>query len=233
MRLHIIRHGDPDYALDSLTERGRREAEALREWVVREAPDRAYHSPMGRARLTAEIALQGSGLTASCEPWTAELSPWGPVPGAAVSLAYWDQHGHAIRSPAFLDSLQPEVIEGIAVPDFLANLPRIATDSDDFLARHGLVRDGGAYRVSPCDSQSIAVFCHMGFGLTWLAHLLALPTPLVWCGFHLHTTSVTTLLFDEREPGIATPRALWVGDITHLNRAGIEPSRMGIKANYR
>lgn len=231
MRLHIIRHGDPDYAVDSLTPRGRREAEALREWVAREAPDRAYHSPMGRARLTAELALAGSGLAAACEPWTAELSPWGPLPGR--NLAYWDQHGHCIRTPAFLASGRAEDIEGLDAPDFLANLPRIAAASDAFLARHGLARDGGAYRVSPCDCRSIAVFCHMGFGLTWLAHLLAIPAPLAWCGFHLHTTSVTTLLFDEREPGIATPRALWVGDITHLNRAGIEPSLMGIKANYR
>ena len=180
MRLHIIRHGDPDYVRDTLTERGRREADALREWTAREAPDRAYHSPMGRARLTAELALAGSGLVPTCEPWTAELSPWGPLPGE--KLAYWDQHGHRIRNPAFLASHRIEDVPGLDAPEFLANLPRVAAASDAFLARHGLTRDGGVYRVAPCDCRSIAVFCHMGFGLTWLAHLLATAgCPLLDC----------------------------------------------------
>ncbi len=81
--------------------------------------------------------------------------------------------------------------------------------------------------------NNLTVFCHGGLGLCWLAHLLALPAPLVWAGFFMHTSSVTTVLFDERTPGIATPRLLHLGDLTHLHLAGIEPSSAGIKANYR
>ena len=33
MRIFIIRHGDPDYQTDSLTLRGRREAEALAAYI--------------------------------------------------------------------------------------------------------------------------------------------------------------------------------------------------------
>lgn len=37
MRIFIIRHGDPDYSIDGLTEKGKREAELLRErWSARE-----------------------------------------------------------------------------------------------------------------------------------------------------------------------------------------------------
>jgi broad specificity phosphatase PhoE len=36
MRLYIIRHGDPDYATDSLTEVGQREAQALAERLANE-----------------------------------------------------------------------------------------------------------------------------------------------------------------------------------------------------
>jgi probable phosphoglycerate mutase len=105
-------------------------------------------------------------------------------------------------------------------------------DSDAFLTRHGFTREGGIYRVESSEVSNIAVFCHGGFGLTWLAHLLAVPTPLIWSGFSMHTSSVTTLLFDERVPGIATPRLLHFGDLTHLHQAGVEPSQAGIKANY-
>ena len=35
MRLIIIRHGDPDYSIDSLTEKGWREAEQLAERIAK------------------------------------------------------------------------------------------------------------------------------------------------------------------------------------------------------
>ena len=38
MKLLIVRHGDPDYAIDSLTEKGWREAKLLSNRLVRENP---------------------------------------------------------------------------------------------------------------------------------------------------------------------------------------------------
>ena len=35
MRIMIIRHGDPDYSIDSLTEKGLREAELLSHRLIR------------------------------------------------------------------------------------------------------------------------------------------------------------------------------------------------------
>ena len=231
MRLHIIRHAEPDYSIDSLTSKGREEAVALRSWVARERPDRAYHSPLGRAKLTAALALEGSGLEPTEEGWTAELHD---------SMAYdsphtwWDVDGHRIRRDEFLQRTEWDALPELAPTRARAEAERIGADSDEFLRRHGMVRDGGSYRiVDRCEFQSLAVFCHGGFGLTWFAHLLALPVPLAWAGFFMHPSSVTTLLFDEREPGIATPRVLHFGDLSHLHAAGLEPSRMGVKANYR
>lgn len=45
MRLLIIRHGDPDYAVDSLTEKGRREAEFLAERMAKEKSMRFTYRP--------------------------------------------------------------------------------------------------------------------------------------------------------------------------------------------
>ena len=49
MRIFIIRHGDPDYQTDSLTPRGRREAEALAAYIERLQLTHIYCSPLGRA----------------------------------------------------------------------------------------------------------------------------------------------------------------------------------------
>lgn len=58
MRLIFIRHGDPDYAHDSLTEKGLREAACLAARVTTwDDIDGIFVSPLGRARLTAEIGL--------------------------------------------------------------------------------------------------------------------------------------------------------------------------------
>ena len=58
MKLIFIRHGEPDYEADSLTEKGWREAELLAkraaDWNVTDF----YCSPLGRAQHTAECTLK-------------------------------------------------------------------------------------------------------------------------------------------------------------------------------
>ena len=49
MRLIFIRHGDPDYVHDTLTEKGKREAELLAQRVKNWDVSKFYVSPLGRA----------------------------------------------------------------------------------------------------------------------------------------------------------------------------------------
>ena len=53
MRILLIRHGDPDYEHDTLTEKGRREAELLAKRASSLAMGSCYQSPLGRAMDTA------------------------------------------------------------------------------------------------------------------------------------------------------------------------------------
>ena len=57
MKLFIIRHGDPDYTIDSLTEKGRKEAALLAERLKNVKIDHFYVSPLGRAQATAKYTL--------------------------------------------------------------------------------------------------------------------------------------------------------------------------------
>ena len=47
MKLILIRHADPDYAIDSLTQKGWREAEILSERIIRMDVREFYISPFG------------------------------------------------------------------------------------------------------------------------------------------------------------------------------------------
>ena len=49
MRILMIRHGDPDYVNDTLTEKGWREAAILSERIAKMKVDEFYVSPLGRA----------------------------------------------------------------------------------------------------------------------------------------------------------------------------------------
>lgn len=81
MRLIFIRHGEPDYEHDSLTEKGWREAKLLaartKDWHV----DDFYVSPLGRARDTASFTLKAHGKTAEIMDWLHEFL--GKVPDGA------------------------------------------------------------------------------------------------------------------------------------------------------
>ena len=53
MKLIFIRHGEPNYEIDSLTEKGWREAELLSKRTVKWNVTDFYCSPLGRAKDTA------------------------------------------------------------------------------------------------------------------------------------------------------------------------------------
>mgnify|MGYP003377265772 FL=1 len=58
MRLIFIRHGDPDYEKDSLTEKGWKEAALLAERAALWDISDIYCSPLGRAKATASRKIR-------------------------------------------------------------------------------------------------------------------------------------------------------------------------------
>ena len=91
MRLMIIRHGDPDYSIDSLTERGWREAELLSDRIAKLKVKNFYVSPLGRAKDTASLTLKKMNRTAEECEWLREFPCMicRPDVGGARTIA-WD-----------------------------------------------------------------------------------------------------------------------------------------------
>ena len=73
MLLYIVRHGDPIYETDTLTERGFLQAEAVGKRMFDAKIDRIFTSPMGRAKDTAAPACRMLGLDYTVEPWAHEI----------------------------------------------------------------------------------------------------------------------------------------------------------------
>lgn len=98
-----MRHADPEYHGDTLTEHGHAEALALSEHLC--APreegagrlNRIFTSPMGRAYETARYTEERSGIQAQTLEWTRELTDMPRLAGTGRpgegALALWDIPG--------------------------------------------------------------------------------------------------------------------------------------------
>ena len=73
MRLLFIRHAEPDYSTDTLTEKGRREAALLAQAAPSLGMDHCFVSPLGRAQETASFCMKTAGMTAKTLDWLEEF----------------------------------------------------------------------------------------------------------------------------------------------------------------
>ena len=77
MRLIFIRHRDPDYKNDDVTEKGKREVELLTKRVTNCDITKICCSPLGRAQATAkpsiEILKEKSNIQVETYPWLQEF----------------------------------------------------------------------------------------------------------------------------------------------------------------
>lgn len=63
MKLLIIRHAEPDYSIDSLTEKGWREAELLKQRLIKREIDFFLHFPFGKSKRHCKTHLGSLGET--------------------------------------------------------------------------------------------------------------------------------------------------------------------------
>jgi broad specificity phosphatase PhoE len=231
MRLFLIRHADPDYPNNTITEHGHREAAALADRLARLGLDRIYSSPMPRAYQTAEYTAKLLHLPIQIEEWTRELA-WRIEHPTLGRVPVWDVPGEEFRGDAGCLTLDSwDRLGCLSGADLRPLYEELQAQGDEYLERLGYRREGARYRVVRRNVEKVALFCHGGFGLALLAHLLHVPLTLAWSGFWLPPSSVTTVLMDERSDGWAVPRCTGLGDVSHLYAAGLPVQHRGLLAN--
>ncbi len=236
MRLYIIRHADPDYPNHTLTPAGHLEAAALGRRLAGHGLDFIYASPLPRASLTAHYTADLLKLPVQIEDWLIEVAglDYAIDPHLGDMMPAWDIPGETLRADPRFHAWETWLsAPPFDAPVYRATLDAFRAHSDALLTQHGCVRDGVIYRVAKDNRQQIAAFCHNGTALLWLSLLLHIPPPLVWCNFWHAPSSVTTILFESRSDGVAAPRALSVGDTSHLYEARLPVQPRGIRGNYR
>ena len=222
----IVRHGEPDYEHDSLTEKGDREASLLADMMCRMDVKAFYCSPLGRARRTAAFTLDRMGREAEILPWLQEFRGRCVKPNIPDrETIFWDWLPQDwTRQKLFFDRdrwMDAPELAGTNVAD---EYRTVITGFDALLARHGYVRDGELYRAVEPNNDTIVLFCHLGVQAVFVSYLLGIAPLVMLQGFAPAPSSVTTIATEERIEGIAAFRVLSYGSVDHLYAGGEAPS---------
>ena len=247
MKIIFVRHGDPDYEHDTLTEKGIREAKLLSDRTVNWPVTQFYCSPLGRAQKTASYTLDRVGREAITHDWMKEFFypiedpvtgrvgvPWDFMP------EYWTNIPQMYDREGWKET---EIYR--SNPELLPAYTQVCEGIDDILVTYGYKRTGNHYlnenhsgqaphtdsgdaaphtADGPADKtdSTIVIFCHLGVTCVMMSHLLGMSPALLFHSLYLAPTSVTILGTEERRGNIAQFRAQVIGDASHLTK-GSEP----------
>ncbi len=225
MKIVFVRHGDPDYVNDTLTEKGEREAQILADRMKNYKDAEFFVSPLGRARKTAQYTEEKIGVKCEVLDFLEEFSGFVLDPKTNKPRIPWDQMpSYWTADERFYDKnewLKTDLMKSGNVEEIYKD---VCAKFDKLLADHGYCREGNYYKAVKPNEDTLVFFCHFGITSVLMSHLLGVSPYILWQGFVALTTSVTTLATEEREKGIAYFRCNGFGDISHLNGAGEQPS---------
>ena len=217
MKLLFIRHGDPDYEKDSLTEKGWHEAELLGQRMANTPVTAFYVSPLGRAKDTASKTLQKVGRDATELAWLREFHA--PIPDfhTGEPRIAWDQlPADWTAEPKYYDKTRWSETLPMLQGHVIDEAKRVWNGLDEILTQHGYERENNFYRAVQPNEETLAFFCHFGVTCVMLSHLLGISPMILWHGFCAAPTSVTSLITEERREGVALFRMNAFGDTAHL-----------------
>ena len=233
MKILIIRHAEPIYVTDSLTEKGMKEAQLLALRLSRLDIDDIYCSPLGRARMTADATCAKTGKEYEILPWLREFSgkmndpvtgkrtiPWNLEP------RFWTKQPQLFYSEEWLNH------QAMSAGDVREVYETTGKSFDELLEKYGYKRDGYIYRTEENSRKTIALFCHFGIGCAILSHITGIAAPLIWQNFFMPTSSVTTLITEERVRGEVIFKCMQLGDTSHLYKFDEPTSHMGLYPEF-
>ncbi|MCM1308411.1 MAG: histidine phosphatase family protein [Butyrivibrio sp.] len=247
MKIIFVRHAEPDYDADGLTEKGWREARLLadraRSWRV----DEFYSSPMGRARDTGKLICEAANRPPKILDWLEEFNfvvdDYENPDGKRLCRDFSPEY--LSENPLLFDLDKWGDAEIMKSGSIRREHDRVCGEFDRLLERYGYTRNGLCYdspkehistsefmlydgntlenyKNDKSDGTTLVFFCHLGIMSLLIAHMINASPCTIWHGFFMPTSSVTVVASEERVPGKAYFRCQLVGCTAHL-RAGNEP----------
>ena len=227
MRILIVRHAEPDYKNNTLTEKGFREADMLGKYLKDEKIDKIFVSSLPRALYTAD------GITRYNKTATYEVCDWLREMDARIDLPYdtgrlsWDLAPTYLNSEDMLfDKDKWKQVEAMNNAALQARVAELNENLNKILKNFGYEKNGKIYKAVKPNHDTIAFVCHFGTESYLLSNFLN-ASPTVMSNFTCaRPSSVTVLYSEEREKGEAIFRMIEFGSVNHLLNNGEKPSFM-------
>lgn len=230
MLLYYVRHGEPIYQPDSLTEKGKQQAAALAQRLQNSQIDEIYASSSNRAVQTAQPLAEQLKKEIRILDFCNENYAWKEFTVEENGRKKWVYQSEEmlrllckeeIRQLGFEWYRHPAFADGL----FEQGMERIGKNTDEFLEglgyRHD--RENHCYRAVASNEKRIALFAHEGFSHAFLPYVLDIPYPL-FAKFEYEHTGVSVIWFDTKSDGTAYARLLQYSSDAHLVANG--PDRL-------
>ena len=229
MWLFYVRHGDPDYANDCLTENGRRQAAALAERFSELGLDKIYSSTMGRAKETAgftaeKLNLDVEGLDFAREDLAGR--DFGIVTaGGKKTWCFWEEKTVEVFKSAEVKKLGEKwydhpFFDGTTYKD---GILRVKKGTVDFMQKLGYSynEQTGYYSAEKHVYDRVALFAHGGFSMSFISCILNIPFPEFCIRFqHIGASAVTVFKIDDNGKEIM-PQIYQYGNDGHVYKNGL------------
>ncbi len=207
MKITIIRHAEPDYENNTLTQKGFKEAEILGKYLKDEKLDYIYVSPLPRADYTAKAILKyNKNKNYKTLDFLHEFTPF-----------MWD------KTPTFLnsDSKVYDQNKWMEVAEFkdeglIKSCEWVKEEFNKLLEKHGYKKVGAYYRVIKPNHDNLVFVCHFGLESFLLSELLNIPVNALLNHTCASPSAITTVYTEEREKGKAIFRLNVFGSVEHL-----------------
>lgn len=237
MRLHIIRHADPDYANDNLTSLGNSQAQALAAHMRNFPLKQIYSSPLGRAQATARYTAESTGIPVETLAWLREMDELktshtsNELPNPVV---IWDLPGHELRQVRADEENLGASSDLFPQPQTINRFVELRTGWFEWLKRFGIdVTEEGWKTDRKLLTDDVAIFCHHGVGLALLSLIMDIPVAAMWRSIWLPPASVTTVLLEQYDRYRINPRLVCIGDTGHLTSSMRFQNTSGLLYNTR
>lgn len=224
MILYYVRHGDPIYNPDSLTELGHKQAEALVERMISLAPDEIYTSTSNRAVLTAKPTCEKLGINPVLLDFANEGHAWTDL---SLGKHWLFQDNDSIKLFA-TEEIRQMGHNWYNHPVFLSHnfekgMKRINNAVDGWFLGLGYKHDRktGRYEIVEPNNKKIALFAHQGFGLAFLSSVLDIPYPEFVTRFDICHTGLTAIEFCDYG-GFAIPKIISLSNEAHLYKDNVQ-----------
>lgn len=153
MEVLLIRHSDPDYENDALTEIGHRKAQMLATHLVTEPLSAIYVSPLHRAQDTMRYTADIKKMSFTTLDWLREVEA-----PSIDGYAAWELPGTYVLGRSKLPDMETWSKDPLFGENFFPVYQKIAEGFDVVMHSHGYEKTVHMYRIQHSSNERIAFF---------------------------------------------------------------------------